>query len=198
MLYSCCTVCLEYHIVTAQCKLNSQYTGGHPVKVMPNWDYLSTLLWPVLTSTCFFTWLSLALSVMRELWNLLICIQYTKRIKRRGLWGFCAACIVHIGGVNHLQWFKDEKMCSDIVCRLSFRVNMIVDIQTAHCRRLLGVLMLWEKKKLDSLQVLWTWTVSKKKNKKSYGALKGTITFMQIWMQSSNEKLLRHQGPESF
>lgn len=142
MLY---TMCLEYHIVTAQCKWNSQYTGGHPVKVMSNWDYLSTLLWPVQTSTCFFTWLSLALSVMRELWNLFICIQYTKWIKRRGLWGVSDACIVHIGGVNHLRWFKDEKICSDIVCRLSFRVNMIVDTQTAHCRKLLGVLMLWEK-----------------------------------------------------
>lgn len=27
MLYSCCTMCLEYHIVTAQCKWSSQYTG---------------------------------------------------------------------------------------------------------------------------------------------------------------------------
>lgn len=125
---------------------NSQYTGGHPVKVMPNWDYLSTLLWPVLTSTCFFTWLSLALSVMRELGNLFICIQYTKRIKRRGLWGVCASCVVYWVEQTIYKDLKMGKKSSEIVYRFLFRMNTIGDIQNGHCRRLLGVLMWGEKK----------------------------------------------------
>lgn len=87
----------------------TRYTGGHFMKVIPNWDYLSTLLWPVLTCTCFFILTLISTICNKGTWksvHLHIVHQANKEQEPRGVGGGVVLRCTQ-GGANHLELFKN-------------------------------------------------------------------------------------------
>lgn len=121
----------------------------------------------------FLTWLSLALSATREIGNLFICIQYTKRIKNRSL-GREGGVLYHLhctqGGPYRLQLFKDANKNEAILVLcfvwyiffMSFRHSFTVFYHRKTALQRLTI-------------VLWTWSCFWKDLQKATEHLKAPL-----------------------